>query len=818
MPTWLRRSLFALAAAALIGAAVAAWLVASVDTEHLKRSAVDWVDQHYERELAIDGPVGLSLFPRLAISLREVRLSERQQPQKRFATLDEVALSLRLWPLLARREIVVDRIVARGLRLNLRRDAQGRSNIHDLLRTASADGDDAAQRAGQHPMTLDIGGIELSDLQLSVEDAPAGIAGVFEVQQLQLGRLAAGQRSALHFEGRARLETPPLDAALKIDTELGLGLDPAQPLTVTLDGTTLHAQGRGFGMHDLDASAELRSIEFGHGDGRAALAGLRLQLSGAHRALILKDSMLSLGRLRLDAAARTLEIDQLALQLLGRRDGTTLDARLAWPALEVRGDALKGSALDGKLVLGGDRQLTLKLASGAPSGSFERISLPGVRVAVEGQTGPRQFAGEATTQLVLAPRPFAAELDGLKLQLHVKGPALPPGTLQLDGNARLSADAGSGRFGGAINDQRFEAQFKTELDRSPPLVEATAHFGTLDLTRFAAPVADAPQAPAPPAERSIDLAPLGTLDARLDFSADRLVYPPFRIDAIELQATLADGVLEVKRLAGRAWGGRIDASGRAEAVTHQFGLRLAADGVDLGALLRDTTGRAPLTGRGRVSAELSSAGTTIEALRAGLGGKAAFALRDGAVHGIDLAQTLRGWRTAVAAAGTATEAGDMSRRTEFSQLGASFDIRDGVARNTDLDGQGPFMRVRGEGSFDLARQRVDYLAHATIVNTNLGQAGPELVMLNRVTVPVQLSGSLQRPDWSVQWAVVSATLAVHSVPNVVGGAVGGTAAVLKGVGGLFTPGAAGAPASAASAAPKKPDNAVEGALKGLFGR
>lgn len=77
----------------------------------------------------------------------------------------------------------------------------------------------------------------------------------------------------------------------------------------------------------------------------------------------------------------------------------------------------------------------------------------------------------------------------------------------------------------------------------------------------------------------------------------------------------------------------------------------------------------------------------------------------GALRGLVPAQALRGWRMAT----QDCVAPDAARQTEFSQLDARFDLRDGVGRSTDLDGRGVVLRVGGEG-------RIDHLLRARVVN------------------------------------------------------------------------------------------------------
>ncbi len=162
--------------------------------------------------------------------------------------------------------------------------------------------------------------------------------------------------------------------------------------------------------------------------------------------------------------------------------------------------------------------------------------------------------------------------------------------LALQGGAQLSARAGEAVVKGTINDQRVEARVQAALDRPRRFVDVDASFGTLDLKRFLAPDVRA-AAPAPAAAAApVNLQALQWADARLRLKVARLVRPPYRVDALDVVAAVDNGRLDLQRLAGRAWGGRFEASGSADAGSGQLGLRLRADEVDLRALLTDTFG------------------------------------------------------------------------------------------------------------------------------------------------------------------------------------------------------------------------------------
>lgn len=797
MRTWWRWALGATVVLLVLALGLAWRMVQGFDSEHAKRIASDWMRTHQQRELQFDGPVRLQLWPQPAVAVQRVRLSERGQPDQVFARIEQAALALHLRPLLSRREIAVESIAARGVSLRFTRDAEGARNVDDLLERIAS-----GEPGSGKPLAID--SVSLADVELQIDDAWNGVRGKLSLPQFSLGAFGPDLVSPLHLSARVALAQPELSGTLELDTGLSLRA-PARPggsPVVALQHAGLRLRGQGLDVEDLDLQLQAKAMELeygtaqGLGDSQLELQHSQLHFSARHPGWHIDSGQLGLARLRWHTLERRIELEQLALQLQGQHEATTLQAKLQWPQLHVLGDQLQGSAVQGSLDLGGDQRLQLRLSSQPPSGGFERITLPEVLLDVDGQLGSRALDGRIAATLQLEPPQRSAVLEALSLRMRIDDPSLPTLQLALQGETRLAAHSVAARLQGTVNDQRGDARFEAQLGRVRPFVELQADIGTLDLNRFTAP-AQRGAAPAPAAAAArIDLQPLRALDARLRLNVARLLRPPYRIDALSLQAGIDNGRLTVQRLSGGAWGGSFDASGSADAAGNNMALRLRAQQVEMRALLADTTGYDGLRGRARIDADLQGRGATVGALRASLGGSARLSLQPAALRGVDLAHTLRGWRSAT----QERIASDAARQTDFSQLEGSFTLRNGVARNDDLDARSDFLRVSGEGTVDLAQGRLDYLLRTRVVNTASGRAGPEMMMLNGVTVPVQLNGPFGAIEWQVNWAAVTAAVAALSVPNVARGAVGtaarGATGVVRGAGQLLRaiPGAAAASA------------------------
>jgi len=113
----------------------------------------------------------------------------------------------------------------------------------------------------------------------------------------------------------------------------------------------------------------------------------------------------------------------------------------------------------------------------------------------------------------------------------------------------------------------------------------------------------------------------------------------------------------------------------------------------------------------------------------------------------------------------------MSKKTDFSEASASFAIKQGVARNDDLTAKSPFIRLGGAGDIDIGASTINYLAKASLVATSKGQGGQDLSRLANVTVPVKLTGPLEKPNVEVDYGALAAAAGIGAVQEKIGGTI-----------------------------------------------
>jgi AsmA protein len=798
---WIRRLLWSLLAVLVLLGVAAAVLIATFDANRYKGLAIDWMQKERNRTLAIDGPVQLSVFPQLAVKLSGVKLSERGRADE-FVSVQEAALSVRVMPLF-RKELVVDKVSARGVKAVYTRNAKGERNIDDLLATS------ASTEASAGPaLRFDVSGVQFDDLQLTMRDDFSKVQGTVLLKTLSAGRLADGVETPVKLLAAVDLKQPQL-VKLQIDGSTTLKPDLAKS-GVTLSNMKLRAVGDVPQAKGLDAT-------FGGGlawDGQALQADkLTVDVAKAQIAgLALAGSKLSAAHLTLDAKGEILTLEKLQLALAGQQGKSPFEATLDWPQLAVTATSLKGSGLTGKFKISGASSLSGEFKTGAPSGQFNALRLPALALTAVGTAGPRKVDATLKTDVLLSVGRTSASFERLDLKANIVDPALKNLELAVRGNASADTQQAKWALDGSLNANRFDSTGSTTFGGKVPNVQATARFDNLDLNKLLASdkAAPAPSAAAP-AETAVEMEGLAAINGKFALAAGELSFRQYRVADAKLDLALDGGNLRISKLTGRAWGGQIDASGSASA-KGALAVQLNATGVNVNALLKDVAGKDILEGTGRVQANVTTNGNTLGALRSNLAGSAALQLRDGAVKGINLAKSFRQAKAALTGRQDALTKAQQTEKTDFSELTATAQIANGVARSTDLDAKSPFLRLGGAGTFDIGKGRIDYTAKGTVVATAAGQDS-ELAALKGITVPVLLSGPFEAIDWKIQWSQVASAALEAKAKDKLKEALAEKLGVKSAAGAAS--GAASAPSVKEQAKEQVKDKLKEG-LKGLF--
>jgi AsmA protein len=249
----------------------------------------------------------------------------------------------------------------------------------------------------------------------------------------------------------------------------------------------------------------------------------------------------------------------------------------------------------------------------------------------------------------------------------------------------------------------------------------------------------------------VDLSGLKGLRADGKLAVGALQLQGLKLAELKAQLRAADGRADLEPHSAKLYEGTLQGALSLNASGNRVALKETLANVAIGPLVKDLMARDALEGRGNVTLDVTAAGASVNAMKKSLGGTARFALRNGAVKGFNLTEALRKTKAAFGSKSAQQQPSDPSQRTDFSEMTASFVIRNGVARNDDLDVKAPLVRLGGAGDIDIGNSQLNYVARATVVATSKGQGGADLDHLAGLTVPVKLTGPFDAPKYEIDY-------------------------------------------------------------------
>ena len=275
----------------------------------------------------------------------------------------------------------------------------------------------------------------------------------------------------------------------------------------------------------------------------------------------------------------------------------------------------------------------------------------------------------------------------------------------------------------------------------------------------------------------IDLSALKKLNASGEAKIGWLKLANVKTQNVNIGLKAADGIATISPFAANLYQGSMDGSLKVDArSTPSITFRQDMKNIAIGPLLVDAINNDMLDGRGTLNVDVTTSGNSVNALKKALAGKAAVNLADGAIKGIDIPGTIRDIKSKVNLFKDKSSIGaDQKKKTDFSELSASFDIKNGVAHNEDLAMKAPILRLgKGDsrGDIDIGNETINYLAKPTVVKSLKGQGGADLDSLAGLSIPVKITGTFSAPKYGMDFAAIGAAAAKSQLLDKVGGEKG----------------------------------------------
>jgi AsmA protein len=509
---------------------------------------------------------------------------------------------------------------------------------------------------------------------------------------------------------------------------------------------------------------------------RIAVSGLDATATGSHDVLKGLDLHVS-GNLAADVGKQEYTADKVSLRAKGTIDRDAFDAAFRAPKLHITPAKAEGQAVTGTVtVKGPQREIDAKLNIAAVEGSASALAIPNLSLDLVSNLAGNGINGRLSTPVKANLAARSWELPKLVANLTFSGPAIPQKSVTLPINASLRADLEKQTANAEVTTKFDETSVNAKLGatRFEPLAATfDVAIDKLDLDRYLPP--DKKQSnPNEP----IDLSGLKGKTVSGKFSAGALTVKRVRMQNVKADIKLAGGKLEVAPHSAGLYGGTLAGSLTADANGNRIAVKESIQNVAMGPLLRDVAQKDVLEGRGNIHLDVQTAGGTVTALKKALAGSARVQMKDGAIKGVNLADSARNVKSML---GAKQQKADSTQKTDFSEAGASFKITNGVARNDDLKVASPFVRIGGAGNLDIGNNAIDYLAKATLAATAKGQGGRDVKDVAGVTIPIKLTGALDNPNWNVDYSALAGNVAKSGVTETIKKGAGGIGDAVRGL-------------------------------------
>lgn len=284
----------------------------------------------------------------------------------------------------------------------------------------------------------------------------------------------------------------------------------------------------------------------------------------------------------------------------------------------------------------------------------------------------------------------------------------------------------------------------------------------------------------------IDLSALKKLNASGEAKIGWLKLANVKTENVNVGLKAEGGVATLSPFSANLYQGSMNGTLKVDArATPSIAFKQSMKGIAIGPLLVDAINNDMLSGKGTLNVDVTSAGGSVGALKKALAGNASLNLVDGALKGVDIAGSIRELKNKVNILKTKDANADKSKKTDFSELTATFDIKNGGAHNEDLAMKAPILRLaKGDsrGDIDIGNETINYLAKPTIVKSLKGQEGADLDALSGFAIPVKISGTFSNPKYGMDFAAIATALAKSNLLDKVGGEKGAAVKDLLGGG------------------------------------
>ncbi|NQY25905.1 MAG: AsmA family protein [Piscirickettsiaceae bacterium] len=710
-----------------------------IDPNDYKQEISDQVEKATGRQLTLEGDIELSVFPWIALELGSLSLSNAKGfKADTFAKVNAVEVRIKLMPLL-NKQLEMDTIILDGLVLNLEKNKAGKTNWDDLVSSESttntADKKESASSESGAPAlaAISIAGVQLSNANIIWDDASTGDNYQLKNLNLTTDPLVPGKATALNMDFNITSAKQQAKAHISLTTNVMVDLEKQQYSLTDLDFTT-QAEGADlpFSKADIALSADINA----------------------------------------DMLKQLVTIDGLSLTVKANKDqqeidatlSTSISANLANQQTSLTAVDLSATITDPALP-GGKADITLKTNiisdQAKQSLSLSDLALSIQDLLINGQINVSKLSSDnpnVAGNLNVSPFNLRQLANNLAIELPIMADDSTLSLVQLDTEFTASSKHFNAKQLNVVLDQsNLKGQFSI-TDFINPAITFKLVLDEINADRYLPPVSKEEQIATPPAATAaagasqLPLETLRAINAKGTLDIGKLKVSGTHSENIHIKINAAKGLIKLAPLSANLYQGQyngnvnLDAKGK----TLKLSLNERLKNVQVGPLLKDLTGDDKLSGTANAQAKLTGNGATVEQIKQTLTGSGKFSFTDGAIKGINIAESIR--KAKAAMSGKTLPDSDAPLKTDFASLTGSFTAKNGIINNQDFLVMSPLLRINGAGTVDLPKEAIDYGLKVSIVGTSKGQEGVELAELKGLTIPVKITGTFDNPKPTVDLA------------------------------------------------------------------
>ena len=278
----------------LIFLAVVAVVVATlvVDENAVKEKISAQFESTTGQSLRLEGPLGWSVFPWVGIKLVDVQIGSAPGfGDEPLAAVQKLDIKVGIMPLLEKK-VAVDTIVLKGVRLNLRKSKDGRTNWEGL--TGASGGKEKEAAAESKPggeeqsqfggFEIQLKGIELEDVSLHFADEQEGVNVKLDDLAVKVGELVAEKPVPLRVSFKLENTKPVMKLDFALSTDMTFSKD-YQRLDLAALAVDLNAAGEGLPSQGvklaLAANVALDNKQGALAVSDLSVSGLNVDITGA---------------------------------------------------------------------------------------------------------------------------------------------------------------------------------------------------------------------------------------------------------------------------------------------------------------------------------------------------------------------------------------------------------------------------------------------------------------------------------------------------------------------------------------------------------